>query len=164
MSVEQALSVREMRLDELGVRIDYLHDSSDEHLRVLGVDQARLPTREAWRQHYAEAYVRPTRERENYSLVWELDGEVVGFSSVDRIAFGNEAFMHLHMLNATQREEGLGTMFVRNSVASISGFSSWTDSLANRTRSTRRRMSPDSGSDGSRIARSICASSSRAPT
>jgi RimJ/RimL family protein N-acetyltransferase len=117
MNAARALIVREMQLGEVGVRIDYFHDSSDEHLRTLGVDRALLPTREAWRQFYAEDYARPTRERENYSLVWELDGDVVGFSSVDRIDFGNEAFMHLHILNPAQRKEGLGAMFVRESAA-----------------------------------------------
>jgi RimJ/RimL family protein N-acetyltransferase len=66
---------------------------------------------------YAEDYARPIRERVNYSLVWELDREVVGFSSVDRIDFGNEAFMHLHILNPAERQEGLGATFVRKSTA-----------------------------------------------
>jgi RimJ/RimL family protein N-acetyltransferase len=114
---ERALVVREMQLDEVDFRIDYFHDSSDEHLRTLGVDRALLPTRAAWRQFYAEDYARPLRERESYSLIWELDGEVVGFSSVDRIHFGSEAFMHLHILNPAQRKEGLGAKFVRESAA-----------------------------------------------
>ena len=38
MTAEPNLSIREMRVDEVGVRIDYFHDASDEHLRVLGVD------------------------------------------------------------------------------------------------------------------------------
>jgi RimJ/RimL family protein N-acetyltransferase len=38
---------------------------------------------------------------------------VVGFSSTDRIDFGNEAFMHLHVVEAGLRSSGLGTQFVR---------------------------------------------------
>jgi len=107
------LTVREMRLSEVDIRIDYFHDASDEYLRVLGVDRVLLPTREAWRAFYEEDYARPIRDRVNYSLVWQQHGRVVGFSSTDRIDFGNEAFMHLHVVEAGLRSSGLGTQFVR---------------------------------------------------
>ncbi|HEX4838357.1 MAG TPA: hypothetical protein VFV03_07540, partial [Solirubrobacteraceae bacterium] len=68
------LTVREMRLAEVGIRIDYFHDASDEHLRILGVDRALLPTREAWRAFYEEDFACPVQDRTNYSLVWERDG------------------------------------------------------------------------------------------
>lgn len=47
MSDQPRLTVREMRLDEVDLRIDYFHDASDEYLRTLGVDRALLPAREA---------------------------------------------------------------------------------------------------------------------
>lgn len=107
------LVVREMQLSEVDVRINYFHDSSDDHLRMLGVDRARLPTRQAWRALYAEDYARPIRERANYLLAWELEGRQVGFSSADRIDFGKEAYMHLHILEPARRREGLGAEFVK---------------------------------------------------
>lgn len=116
MDAEQALIVREMRLGEVDLRIDYFHDSADQHLHMLGVDRALLPARAAWREFYEEDYARPIRQRASYLLVWELDGQLVGFSSVDRIDFGKEAFMHLHILHPTQRKTGLGAKFVRKSV------------------------------------------------
>jgi len=106
------LTIREMRLSEVSIRIDYFHDATDEYLRVLGVDRTLLPTREAWRAFYEEDYARPIRDRLNYSLVWQLNGRVVGFSSTDHIDFGNEAFMHLHVVEAGLRSSGLGTQFV----------------------------------------------------
>lgn len=115
MSPEAKLAVREMQLAEVDLRINYFHDSSDEHLRTLGVDRVRLPAPEAWRSFYEQDYVRPIKERESYSLVWELDGRPVGFSSTDRIVFGKEAFMHLHILGPTRRQQGLGAEFVRMS-------------------------------------------------
>jgi RimJ/RimL family protein N-acetyltransferase len=107
------LTVREMQLAEVDIRINYFHDASDEYLRLLGVDRLLLPTRESWRAFYREDYARPIRERANYSLVWQQDGQVVGFSSTDRIDFGNEAFMHLHVVKSALRSTGLGTQFVR---------------------------------------------------
>lgn len=110
------LAVREMTLDDVDLRIEYFHGSSDDHLRLIGVDRTLLPTPDAWRAFYAEDYRRPLTERQNYSLVWELDGRPVGFSSTDRIDFGEEAFMHLHMINAPLRQQGLGRRFVALSV------------------------------------------------
>ncbi len=118
MRSEAKLTVREMPLAEVDLRIDYFHHSSDEHLRTLGVDRARLPTPEDWRSSYEEDYARPIEARETYSLVWELDGQTVGFSSTDRIVFGQEAFMHLHILEPTRRHKGLGAEFVRMSAES----------------------------------------------
>ncbi|MGP0030036.1 MAG: GNAT family N-acetyltransferase [Acidimicrobiales bacterium] len=117
MAPDLHLTVREMLPSEVDVRINYFHDASDEYLRVLGVDRSLLPTRQAWRAFYEEDYARPMRDRVNYVLVWLRDGQVVGFSSTDRIDFGNEAFMHLHVVEAGLRGTGLGTRFVRLSAA-----------------------------------------------
>lgn len=113
--VSPTLRVREMRLADVGIRIDYFHDASDDHLRLLGVNRALLPLREAWWKFYEDDCARPIRERVNYSLIWELDDEVVGFSSTDQITFGEEAYMHLHILDPNHRSSGLGTQFVRKS-------------------------------------------------
>jgi RimJ/RimL family protein N-acetyltransferase len=108
--------VRPMRLDEVDVRIDYFHDASDEYLTHLGVDRALLPSKDAWRAYYEQDFGRPLAERETYNLAWELDGRVVGFSSVDHIELGEQAFMHLHIVEEPRRGAGLGTEFVRLSV------------------------------------------------
>lgn len=105
-----------MRLDEVDVRIDYFHDASDDYLLKLGVDRALLPSKDAWRASYAEDFARPLAERDTYNLAWELDGRIVGFSSVDHIEFGEQAFMHLHIVEEPRRRGGLGTEFVRLSV------------------------------------------------
>jgi RimJ/RimL family protein N-acetyltransferase len=110
---ERQLAVREMELPEVGIRIGYFHDASDEYLRMLGVDRSLLPTRQAWQAFYEEDYARPLCDRINYSLVWLQDERVVGFSSTDHIEFGNEAFMHLHVVDEELRGSGLGSRFVR---------------------------------------------------
>ena len=107
------LAVRPMSLDEVSIRIDYFHDSSDPHLLKLGVNRALLPSRADWLAFYERDYARPIAERENYSLVWLLDDDVVGFSSTDQIEFGEQAFMHLHILDGAHRHAGLGAQLVR---------------------------------------------------
>jgi RimJ/RimL family protein N-acetyltransferase len=111
------LSVREMLLEEAGIRINYFHDATDDHLRLIGADRELLPSRSAWREFYDADYARPIRERVNYTLLWEVDGRVVGFSSADNITFGEHAFMHLHIIDSSDRRSGMGTQFVRLSAA-----------------------------------------------
>src|SRR5579863_3473716 len=111
------LRVRELLLHEVEIRINYFHDASDEHLLMLGVDRALLPSRQAWLEIYEADYARPIREREHYTLAWELDGRVVGFSSSDQIAYGEQAFMHLHIIDSLDRRAGLGTDLVKLSAA-----------------------------------------------
>lgn len=111
----QRLSVREMTLADVEIRISYFHGASDEHLRVMGVDRALLPSREDWYAFYEEDWARSIRDRTTYSLLWELDGQIVGFSSLSDIIFGKEAFFHLHIVSPTQRQSGLGAEFVRRS-------------------------------------------------
>ncbi|MGH7692774.1 MAG: GNAT family N-acetyltransferase [Candidatus Dormibacteria bacterium] len=113
MTESPQLEAREMQLAEVGIRISYFHDASEEHLKTLGVDRSLLPTRRDWMDFYQADYARPLRDRRNYSLVWEKDGVVVGFSSTDHIQFGQQAFMHLHVLDDSERHHGLGTRFVQ---------------------------------------------------
>ncbi|HEX7134402.1 MAG TPA: hypothetical protein VF228_17645 [Iamia sp.] len=111
------LTVRELLPDEMGIRIQYFHGASDEHLVRMGVDRALLPAPDVWAAAYAADAVLPREERTTASLGWELDGEVVGFASLDRITYGDEAFFHLHLLDADRRHRGLGAPFVRLSAA-----------------------------------------------
>jgi RimJ/RimL family protein N-acetyltransferase len=107
--------VRPMRLDEVGFRIDYFLQATDAHLLTLGVAREQLPERAAWLAGYEREFALPVPERSSYILAWELDGELVGFSTADPFTFGDEAFMHLHIRMPDQRRRGLGTEFVRRS-------------------------------------------------
>jgi len=107
------MAVREMRADEIHIRIDYFHSATDTELIVLGVDRARLPSPRAWQESYEKDQSRSLKERSGYALLWMLDHIVVGFSTADQIIFGQEARMHLHIVDADRRRQGLGTQFVR---------------------------------------------------
>ncbi|CCE08618.1 conserved hypothetical protein [Bradyrhizobium sp. STM 3843] len=49
-------------------------------------------------------------------MLWQLDGKPVGFSSCDKIVFGNRANMHLHVTEPELRQQGIGAECVRRSV------------------------------------------------
>ncbi|MGO8863614.1 MAG: GNAT family N-acetyltransferase [Acidimicrobiales bacterium] len=100
---------------ELDIRIEYFHGADDDYLQLLGVDRELLPSREAWRSSYEADLALPIRARKGLALVWELNGELVGFSSADQIVFGIQAHMHLHILQPEKRRTGLGAEFVKQS-------------------------------------------------
>lgn len=110
------LTVREMTLDETDMVSNYFHTSTVEHLETLGVDPSRLFTRAAWRERYAQDYARPRAERAFMAVVWLEDQTPVGFSTADKIVFGQRANMHLHVLDPERRNSGIGARCVRLSV------------------------------------------------
>ena len=79
----ESIDVREMTLEDVNIRIDYFHGSSDDHLRMLGVDRTLLPTPAQWRDFYEQDYAKPIEQRVNYSLLWFLEDEVIGFATTD---------------------------------------------------------------------------------
>jgi len=110
------ISVREMKFDETDLVIEYFHGAPPEHLEMLGVDPSRLPARSVWREGFQREFALPLDQRRLYFVIW-LDGErPIGFSSCDKIQFGECANMHLHVSDASERQKGTGTRCVRLSV------------------------------------------------
>ncbi len=109
------LTVREMRLDEVGVIIDYFHQSTAEHLEMMGVDRTKLPEPATWLQRYTDEYGKSLESRKTLLLIWQSNGVTVGFSTTDKIIYGQEAYMHLHVTRPEQRNSGLGTLCVKES-------------------------------------------------
>eukprot|EP01031_Cornospumella_fuschlensis_P038201 gene38201-46417_t len=59
----------------------------------------------------------PYESKRIYFLIW-MDGEkAVGHSNVNKIAFGQEAYIHLHLWHPSDRQKGLGSEFLRQSAA-----------------------------------------------
>jgi RimJ/RimL family protein N-acetyltransferase len=98
-----------MALDEVGLLIDYFHGATAEHLEKMGVDPTRLPSRNDWRARYVAEYRRPISERTTLLVVWELDGHPVGFSTSEKIVYGEQAHMHLHIVEPQLRRSGIGS-------------------------------------------------------
>ena len=111
-----SLEVREMLLEEVGLVIDYFHGSTPEHLELLGVDPTRLPGRSQWRQLYEHDFAQPMAKRRTLLALWQLDGQPLGFSAADRIVHGEEAYMHLHVFDPSDRRRGHGEACVRRCV------------------------------------------------
>ena len=111
------IAVRDMTLPEVNLVIDYYHEATPEHLEMLGVDPTRLPRAAAWLDTFEREFALPVERRSRFFVIWLRDGRPAGFSSCDKIVFGERANMHLHVTTPELRQQGFGTECVRRSVA-----------------------------------------------
>jgi RimJ/RimL family protein N-acetyltransferase len=101
--------------EEYQLMLDYFYKSDDAFLRGMGVDRLKLPEREKWLDALLADHEKPDSQRNRFYLVWIFQGRRVGHSSINKIAVGSEAFIHLHLWESQLRRAGLGTEFVRRS-------------------------------------------------
>ena len=105
-----------MEPDEVVHMVDYFHDADDDFLALLGADRDRFPTRQEWTDLVRTDMDRTFPERDFYYLAWEVDGRPVGHCNINKIDFGRQAFLHLHMWDGLARGQGLGTQLLAHSV------------------------------------------------
>ena len=110
------LTVREMKVSEIDLIIEYFHGSTPEHLETLGVDPTRLPNVESWRERLRHESALPIDRRSMVPVIWLSGDQPVGFSTSDKIRFGEQAHMHLHVSAPERRHQGIGGECVRRSV------------------------------------------------
>ncbi|MGA7807639.1 GNAT family N-acetyltransferase [Bradyrhizobium sp.] len=108
-------TVREMMNSEIDIIIDYFLGASAEHLEMLGVDPSRLPAPESWRERFQREAARPIEQRAWVVLTWLLDDSPIGFSTSDKIRYGEQAHMHLHVIDPERRNRGIGAECVKRS-------------------------------------------------
>ena len=109
------LTVREMMSSEVNIIIQYFQDSTPEHLETLGVDPTRLPPAQSWRERLQRECTLPIEQRAMMLVIWLSDDQPVGFSTSDKIRYGEQAHMHLHVTEPERRHQGTGVECVRRS-------------------------------------------------
>lgn len=109
-------TVREMMDSEVDIIIEYFQSATPEHLEMLGVDPTRLPPVEPWRERLRRECTLPFDQRSVVPVIWLSDGRPIGFSTADKIRYGEQANMHLHVVDPERRHRGLGTECVRRTV------------------------------------------------
>jgi RimJ/RimL family protein N-acetyltransferase len=110
------LTVREMTAAETDLIIDYFQNSTPEHLETLGVDPTRLPPVQSWRERLQREATLPIDKRTVVLVIWLRDDRPIGFSTSDKIRYGEQANMHLHVTDPERRQQGAGVECVRRSV------------------------------------------------
>jgi RimJ/RimL family protein N-acetyltransferase len=110
------LSVREIQEKDIESIADYFLNADEALLTKMGVLKEKIPPKDFWIQFHREQISRPYEKKEAYFIIWESDGKAVGHSNANKIIFGEQAYMHLHIWNDDVRRKGMGTEFVRKTV------------------------------------------------
>jgi len=109
-------TVREIKEADINLILDYFLDATPEFLKGLGVDMNKLPQRDTWHKLLDNELLKPVEEKQMYFIIWELDGKPIGHSNINKIKFGEEAFMHLHLWKPDNRVKGNGSWFVTETI------------------------------------------------
>ena len=110
------LNVRILRDSDISLISKYWLESSDEHLIGMGVDLDKLPSAKDFKKMLNQQLSLDDKNKQSYALIWEIDGNPVGHSNVNKIVYGKEAYMHLHLWNQMHRKSGLGLELVKLSI------------------------------------------------
>jgi RimJ/RimL family protein N-acetyltransferase len=110
------IAVREMDREEIGMMIRYFLDATPQFLRAMGVDRDLLPAYDAWMTLIEEDFDKPIEERQFFYVIWMYEEKPIGHSNINKIVFGKEAYMHLHLWKPDKRQQGIGSSLVRLSL------------------------------------------------
>ena len=110
---ENILSVRELQKQDVDLIINYWLTADPGFLQTMGVDLNKMPEEIEWRQMLTEQLSQSYKEKKSYCIIWQVNGKPVGHSNINKIIFGEEAYMHLHIWNADIRKKGLGKQLIK---------------------------------------------------
>jgi RimJ/RimL family protein N-acetyltransferase len=96
--------------------VDYFLRADEAFLTAMGVDKSRLPARETWLSALLPDLTRVDSQKQAFYLGWDDDGTPVGHCNVNRLIYGEQAYVHLHLWDPSIRSAGLGAEFLRRSV------------------------------------------------
>lgn len=110
------LNAREIQERDIDLLIWYWQNASDEFLIGMGVDLSKMPSTSEWKTMLHDVVYLPIEQKKSYCTIW-LENEIpIGHCNVNKIIFGQEAYMHLHLWNNNSREKGRGVALVKKSI------------------------------------------------
>jgi RimJ/RimL family protein N-acetyltransferase len=104
------LSVRPLELADISYIVNYWTTASVEFLNSMGADPAKMPSAAQFEKNLKQVCAANNREKKADYLIWLVDGNAVGFSSLKNIAFGESGEMHLHIWDSSLRGKGYGAI------------------------------------------------------
>ncbi|MBK8955128.1 MAG: GNAT family N-acetyltransferase [Saprospiraceae bacterium] len=110
------ISIRRIEEKDITSIVNYFLNASKDFLNEMGVNPEKLPMRENWIQMISDDLLLPVESRKFYYLIWLFNDKAIGHSNLTNIDYNKEAFMHLHMWDATKRKAGIGTELIRLSL------------------------------------------------
>ncbi len=116
MNTSPQREVRELSVEDIPRIVGYFHNADAPFLKGMGVDPAKLPGFDAWCDLIRQDMGKPVADKSFFYLIWEIDGVPVGHSNINKIVYGEEAYMHLHLWKPLSRRSGHGQWLVSASI------------------------------------------------
>lgn len=110
------LSVRTMQQADIALMVDYFHNSSEAFLKGMGADKSKFPNRADWIKLIEEDWQKKKPDKAFFYMIWELDGQAIGHNNINKITYGKEASMHLHIWQPVKRQKNLGLQLLKLSI------------------------------------------------
>ena len=110
---DPVLSVREIKEADIPIITKYWLSCDDTFLTGMGVDLAKMPEKEDWYAMLKEQLNQDYKEKKSYCMIWLVNEKPVGHCNVNKIIFGEEAFMHLHIWDTETRKKGVGSALIK---------------------------------------------------
>lgn len=110
------IAVRELKSKEAELVVRYFLDATPDFLKGMGVDRAKLPSLDEWVAMIQSDLEKPMEEKKFFYVLWMFEGKPIGHSNINKIIYGQEAYMHLHLWGADKRHRGIGTSLLRLSL------------------------------------------------
>jgi RimJ/RimL family protein N-acetyltransferase len=117
MNVVPKMQVREIEMHDIALLADYWFQATEEQLKSMGADKHLLPSYQEFCNTLTLQVKYSYQQKRAYAIIWLLNGEPVGHCNTNKIIFGKEAYMHLHLWNAENRQKGMGINFVQQSLS-----------------------------------------------
>ncbi len=107
------LGVHEIKLQDVEALADYWTNSDPEFLISMGVDITKMPERNVFFEMIQQQINQEYEDKKSYAIIWTADNRPIGHSNVNKIIFGEEASMHLHIWDSAFRKKGIGSSLLK---------------------------------------------------
>ena len=110
------ISVREMKKSDAKLVVDYFINADPDFLKEMGADKSKLPIRTEWIAKIIEELNKPIEGKRLYYIIWQIEGEPFGHSNINKIDYGRNATMHLHIWKSDKRQCGMGFNLLKQTI------------------------------------------------
>ena len=108
--------MRELQREDIPLIADYWLSADKAFLEGMGADIDKIPGREYWITMLSQQLEDSYSNKKSYATIWLAADLPIGHCNINKIVFGQEAYMHLHLWNASNRQKGSGTQLAKMSL------------------------------------------------
>ncbi|XLS29672.1 GNAT family N-acetyltransferase [Flavobacteriaceae bacterium M23B6Z8] len=114
--LKEKLSVREIKISDIEYLLQYWYNLSEKQLERMGATKSLMPAYEDFYENIYAQIQLPYDQKQTYVIIWLYEKRAIGHCNVNKIIYGKEAYMHLHLWKENRRQKGSGSILVKKSI------------------------------------------------